>query len=148
MPRYLSPEWVQEFDAAVSDHVLGEPGDATGLVGSSGTFTVRQVVTGAPGGDVVLVLRVEEGRVRLALGEPTADGGGAGRADAGAGADVTVSLAYADAAALSAGDLPIGDALAAGRIRVRGDLSVLVDAQRLLARGRELIAGLADRTTY
>ena len=142
MPRYLSPEWVQEFDAAVSDHVLAEPGDATGLVGSSGTFTVRQVVTGAPGGDVVLVLRVEEGRMRLALDEPAADGG------AGADADVTVSLAYADAAALSAGDLPIGDALASGRIRVRGDLSVLVDAQRLLARGRELVAGVADRTTY
>ncbi len=146
MPRYLSPEWVQEFDAAVSDHVLGEPGDTTGLVGSSGTFTVRQVVTGAPGGDVVLVLRVEEGRLRLALDDPAAAGDGA--PDADAGADVTVSLAYADAAALSAGDLPIGDALAAGRIRVRGDLSVLVDAQRLLARGRELVAGLADRTTY
>ena len=142
MPRYLSPEWVQEFDAAVSDHVLAEPGDATGLVGSTGTFTVRQVVTGAPGGDVVLVLRVEEGRLRLALDEP----GDAGDADPGA--DVTVSLAYGDAAALSAGDLPIGDALASGRIRVRGDLSVLVDAQRLLARGRELVAGLADRTTY
>ena len=146
MPRYLSPEWVQEFDAAVSDHVLGEPGDATGLVGSSGTFTVRQLVTGAPGGDVVLVLRVEEGRLRLALEEPAADGDAGG--GAAPGADVTVSLAYADAAALSAGDLPIGDALASGRIRVRGDLSVLVDAQRLLARGRELVAGLADRTTY
>ena len=145
MPRYLSPEWVREFDAAVSGHVLAEPDDATGLVGSSGTFTVCQVVTGAPDGDVVLVLRVEDGRMRLALGEPPAAGDDG---DARADADVTVSLAYADAAALSAGDLPIGDALAAGRIRVRGDLSVLVDAQRLLARGRELVAGLGGRTTY
>ncbi len=137
MPRFLSPDWVREFDAAVSDRALGEPGDATGLVGSSGSFTVRQVVRGTPDGDVVVDLRVDEGRLHVSLGE---DGGG--------DADVTVSLDYEDAAALSAGDLPIGDALVGGRIRVRGDLSVLVDAQRLLARGRELVAGLASRTTY
>ena len=138
MPRFLSPDWVRELDDAVRDRDLGEPGDATGLVGSSGTFTVHQVVTGTPDGDVVLVLQVEDGRMRVALGGP---------GDVG-DADVTVSLGYADAAALSAGDLAIGEALAGGRIRVRGDLSVLVDAQRLLARGRDQVAGLAGRTSY
>ncbi|MDA8343091.1 MAG: SCP2 sterol-binding domain-containing protein [Actinomycetota bacterium] len=138
MPRFLSAEWVGAFDLAVRDQVLADPADDTGLVGSSGTFTVRQVVTGAPGGDVVVVLRAERGRLRLALGTP----------ESGDGADVTISLAYEDAAALSDGSLPVAEALSGGRIRVRGDLSVLVDAQRMLARGRELVADLAGQTTY
>ena len=45
---------------------------------------------------------------------------------------MTIALAYADAAALSRGELTPADALNAGRIRVRGDLSALVAAQQLL----------------
>ena len=45
---------------------------------------------------------------------------------------VRMALAYADAAALARGEVDPAQALNAGRIRVRGDLSVLVAAQQML----------------
>ena len=102
-----------------------------------------QVVTGVPddvqagGGDVHLVLTVEDGRARLALDE-------AGTATGTA----TIVLGYPEAVAMARGDLDPADALAAGRVRVRGDLAALVAGQDVLATatarlGTEL-AGLTD----
>ena len=52
-------------------------------------------------------------------------------------ADVTIALDYTDAAALATGTLSPAEALTAGRIRVRGDLSVLAAGQELLAAARD-----------
>ena len=51
MPRYLSPEWVQAFNAALSDLDLTDAIAAAGagsLTASDGVFAVAQVVTNAP----------------------------------------------------------------------------------------------------
>src|ERR1700733_2270596 len=51
MPRYLSPEWVQAFNAALSDLDLTAAIEAAGagsLTASDGVFAVAQVVTDAP----------------------------------------------------------------------------------------------------
>ena len=55
---------------------------------------------------------------------------------------------YADAADLSRGTLSPAEALAAGRVRVRGDLSVLVAAQQALAAAADLLGPLQAATTY
>ena len=47
-------------------------------------------------------------------------------------AAVTIRLTWADAVAMAAGELAPGEAIAAGRVRVRGDLSVLAEAQAVL----------------
>ena len=101
-----------------------------------------QVVTGAPedlvpaGGDVHLVLTVAEGRARLAL-DPTGTVSGT----------ATIVLGYADALALARGALDPADALAAGRVRVRGDLAALVAGQDVLAEAAtRLGTDLGDRT--
>ena len=67
--------------------------------------------------------------------------------------NVTVVLAYADALAIARGELHPADALAAGRVRVRGELSVLVAGQAILnaasaALGRTLtdLTDLTDLT--
>jgi len=47
-------------------------------------------------------------------------------------ADVTIVVAYADALAIARGELDAADALATGRVRVRGELAVLVAGQSVL----------------
>jgi hypothetical protein len=136
MARYLSPEWVQSFDAALSALDLSEAvaAAAGSLAAGDGAFSVAQLVSGVPadlgGGaegsesEVSVVLSVAEGRAHLALDD---DGALA------AGATATIALGYADALALALGRLDPADALAAGRVRVRGDLAALVAGQEVLA---------------
>ena len=131
MPRYLTPEWVESFDAALGALDLSDAVAAAGagsLAAADGTFSVVQVVTGVPddvraaGGDVHLVLTVADGRARLAL-DPS--GTTAGTA--------TIVLGYAEALEMARGTLDPADALAAGSVRVRGDLAALVAGQDVLA---------------
>jgi hypothetical protein len=127
MARYLSPEWVHSFDAALGAldlHDAIAQAGAGSLAAADGTFSVLQVVTGAPdgGGERRLLLRVAEGRAHLSL---DAEGTALGSA--------TIVLGYEDALALAHGRLDPADALAEGRIRVRGDLAALVAGQEVLA---------------
>ena len=130
MPRYLSPEWVESFDSALRTLDLSDAVAAAGagsLAAADGTFSVVQVVTGVPddvaaGGDVHLVLTVDGGQARLELDPSQAEGGTA-----------TIVLGYAEALAMAQGKLDPADALAAGRVRVRGDLAALVAGQDVLA---------------
>jgi len=131
MPRYLTPEWVESFDAALSVLDLSDAVAAAGagsLAAADGAFSVVQVVTGVPeevqaaGGDVHLVLTVADGRARLGL-DPSGTASGT----------ATIVLGYAEALAMAQGRLDPADALAAGRVRVRGDLAALVAGQDVLA---------------
>jgi len=145
MARFLSPEWVGEQQAALEGVDLPDAGPDAGLAVSEGSVTVVQEVRGTPDGDVSLIMIIEAGTIRLDL---ATGAGGAGPDATGRSPDVTIVLAYEDAAALSQGTLSPAEALNAGRIRVRGDLSALVTSQRLL---NETRAGLGDRvppTTY
>ena len=109
MARYLSPEWVQSFDAALSALDLTDAIAAAGegsLAAADGAFSVAQVVQGVPGeaGDVHVRLSVADGHVHLA------------RVDGDTPATATIVLGYADALALSTGELDAADALADGRV--------------------------------
>lgn len=134
MPRFLSPEWVGRFNDALSEIDLS----ATGAGGEPRPFTVAQEVAGGPDGPVRVVLAVGGGRVTLRL----AQGGDEEPAD------VFIALSYEDAAALSRGTLDAAGALAAGRVRVRGDLAALTAGQAVLAAAAERLAPLAADTTY
>ena len=144
MPRYLSPEWVQAFNRALAGLDLSQAIAAAGqtsVTASLGGFAVAQVVTGVPGntgadagpdaaageedgvGDTVrTVLTVGEGGVTL-VSDP----------DSALPANVTIVLSYPDALAMASGALDPADALANGRVRVRGELAVLVAGQAVLA---------------
>jgi hypothetical protein len=134
MPRYLSPAWVQAFNAALSGLDLREAvadAGAGSLTASQGTFAVAQVVTDAPdgiadgdaasGGTVRTVLTVDDGSISLTL-DP----------DETLPSNVTIVLTYADAMAIARGEVDPADALAAGSVRVRGELAVLVAGQAVL----------------
>ena len=136
MPPYLSPEWVQAFNDALADldltHAIAAAG-AGSITAAQGTFVVAQVVTGGPEGlaapgaaaspesTVRTVLAVNDGRLTLVT-DPTG----------AIPSNVTVVLTYDDALAIARGALHPADALAAGRVRVRGELSVLVAGQAVL----------------
>jgi len=130
MPPYLSPTWIQAFNAALEGLDLTDAiakAGAGSLTASMGTFRVAQVVTDAPGGAggsggvVRTVLTVDDGRINLAS-DP----------DESSPSNVTIVLPYADALAIARGELNPAEALAAGRVRVRGELAVLVAGQSIL----------------
>jgi hypothetical protein len=138
MPPYLSPEWVQAFNRALADLDLTDAVAAAGagsLTVAQGTFRVAQVVTGGPeglagpgaatpdpnGSTVRTVLTVAGGRLSL-VEDPTE----------AISSNVTMVLGYDDALAMARGELRPADALATGRVRVRGELSVLVAGQAVL----------------
>ncbi len=142
MPRFLTEDWVVAFNEALAGVRLPAPGPDAGLAAVDGRFTVAQEVRGGPDGDMRLVLRSGDGVLALELGPleaatgPTPD------------ADVTIALEYADAVALAQGALSPAEALNAGRIRVRGDLSVLAAGQGLLQAARDHTRDLDAHTTY
>jgi len=135
MARYLSPEWVASFDAALGALDLSDAIASAGagsLAAADGAFSVAQVVTGLPGAggvdgtdraeEVRVVLTVADGRAHLELDPEGRIGGTA-----------TIVLGYSDALSMARGELDPADALAAGRVRVRGDLAALVAGQDVLA---------------
>ncbi len=156
MARYLSPEWVQAFDAALSTLDLTDAVEAAGqgsLAAADGGFSVAQEVHGVPldlglGTEVRVLLSVAEGRAHLALADGTPEATATTTATTTATATATIVLGYADALALALGRLDPADALAAGRVRVRGDLAALVAGQEVLAaaasRLGDTLVGLTD----
>lgn len=141
MPRFLTPEWAEAFDAALSGaaSVVPDPQSPTSLRAQSGPYTVVQEVRDGPDGDVRLTVSVDGDRIGIAVAslQDTADEG-----------DVTLAITYQDAAALAQGQLSPAEALTTGRVRVRGDLSLLIASQARLDAARDTLGDLAAQTTY
>jgi putative sterol carrier protein len=148
MVQFLSPSWAEEFNTALDGAELPGPGPEAGLAAADGRFTVVQEVHGGPDGDVLVVLRVDHGSLRFRVEPAAEDRTTDERAADEWTADLTIVISYEDAAALSKGELAPAEALNAGRIRVRGDLSVLVAAQQMLVAARAATQALAASTTY
>ena len=148
MPRFLTQEWVDAFNEAMSDVVVADPGADAGHVAQTGRFVVAEEVRGAPEGEITLLLMVDEGKVRLLLAAPTdrSEAGGTGLPDREP--NVTIALSYQDAVAMAKGDVTPAQALNAGSVRVRGDLAVLVAGQQVLAEAKQCTAALTAQTTY
>jgi putative sterol carrier protein len=127
--RYLSDEWFDEVNraAARSDRLQT---DTSGI-----DLTIQQVVTDGPDGDVRYVVRVRDGRVEVAKGNDP-------------GADVTFTEDWPTAKAVAAGDITAPTAFMTGRIRVGGNVGVLLDAQGSLVGLDEVFADLRAGTTY
>jgi hypothetical protein len=129
VPRYLSSEW---FDAAQA--AIDAAGAASGSLADP-AIVVQHVVTGAGDGDVTYHLRHEDGTVRLQRG-------------AAGDAAVVFTESYDTAAAIARGDLSAQTAFMAGRIRVRGDLSRLMEQSEAFRDIEGVLAGLRSETTY
>ncbi|MHB8330207.1 MAG: SCP2 sterol-binding domain-containing protein [Acidimicrobiales bacterium] len=133
--RFLSASWVAAFNDAVRDLDVPAAGPEAGLGVRDGAFSMRQVVRGGPDGEACTTLRLDGGVLSMDSGEwPTPD--------------VTIVLDWADAVSMVGGRLAPAEALAAGRVRVRGDLSVLTAGQSVLAAAAPRLEELRARTAY
>lgn len=128
MARYLSPEWLAEFDAAgASEAVRAAVGDTR--------LTLQQIVIGADEPDVRYSVRVGDGRLGVSAGDDRA-------------ADATITVDHATAVALARGNLSLHDALVAGRITIGGDPTRLLGASGALTAIAVALDGLRATTTY
>jgi SCP-2 sterol transfer family len=112
----LTDDWLASCNVALAD--------APGREGAR-PLVVTELVPDAPeGAHRAVTLVADETGVRLVAGDdPTAA--------------AWLTVAYADAEALHTGRLAPAEALTQGRVRVRGDLTAVVDAVATLAGAHE-----------
>jgi putative sterol carrier protein len=142
VPQFLTSAWVEAFNGAMASVSVPAPGADAGLVPQSGVFVVAQEIRGTADGDVTLLLRFDDGKLELALAP------GNSEMVAEREPNVTIALSYDDAVAMAKGELSPAEALTAGRVRVRGDLAVLIAGHDLMAEARRHTGSLAADTTY
>lgn len=129
MARYLSQVWFDEVNRAAADN-------ADLAVDTAGVdLTIQQVVTGAPEGDIRYAVLIRNGEVELRPGDD-------------AGADVTITEDWDTAKAVASGSMSAPTAFMTGRIRVGGNVGVLLDAQGCLQGLDKVFADLRDRTEF
>jgi len=125
--EFLSAAWLAELDAA---------GRAAGPVAEMARFSLTHIVSGVPGrGEVQYVLRFEPEGI-------TVGGTGTGTGD------VTFVTDYETAVALAQGTVNAQQALAQGRLRVRGDIAVLTYNASAVTRYGDVFASVRASTSY
>jgi putative sterol carrier protein len=108
--RFASPEWIAELDRAmVADPSLQQVSTDVSLV-------VQQTVTEGPDGDAVWHVVVDGGHVRVHPGSAPEP-------------DVSFTQSYDTAAAIARGDLSAQTAFMIGKLRVGGDVALLMAHQ-------------------
>ncbi len=127
--RYLSPEWMDEASRAVAADDSPRPA----LAGV--TLTIEQTVVDGPDGPTSWHVTITDGRLAFT----------AGPADE---ADVRITTDRATAVAIAGGELAAQRAFVEGRLRVGGDLSLLIAHQRAVATVDDVLAPVRARTTY
>jgi putative sterol carrier protein len=127
--RYLSPEWIDAAGRALA----GDAGLKDATVDLQ--LTLEQVVTEGPAGTVRWHVAIDHGRVEMAEGSAPA-------------ADLRFTTTYATAAAIASGTLEAQRAFAEGKLRVGGDLSLLVAHHRTLASLDDALAPLRAETSF
>jgi len=129
VPRYLSAEWFERAQRAVSEN------DAHVRATDGADLVVQQHVTAGPEGDVAYHVDVQGDEVRISPG---------------VAADPTVTFIqdWGTASAIGKGELSAQGAFMAGRIRVRGDLPRLVECSGVFGDLDDVLAGLRAQTTY
>jgi alkyl sulfatase BDS1-like metallo-beta-lactamase superfamily hydrolase len=125
MAAFLSPAWIEELDRA------GVPVDP------ALAFSLEQVVTEAPGGDVRYRVTLAGGRLRVRAAN-----------DEAAPADATLTTSYRTAVELATGRRDASDAFAAGLVRFHGNLTLVQTATAALTAAAEVLASVRNRTTF
>ena len=127
--RYLSPEWIDAAQRALA----ADPALPEALAGV--TLTVEQAVDGVTAGAARWHITIGGGRVALAPGPAEQ-------------ADLRFTTTYETAAQIATGRLAAQRAFVEGRLRVGGDLALLLTHQRAVAAVDDALADVRARTTY
>lgn len=125
MVRFLTAEWLGELQRAA----------ATAAVPADADIVVAHEVSGTPSGDVCFRFTAAGGRVELEWG--TTDG-----------AQVTLIEDYGTAVAIARGELTAQQAVAEGRLKLRGDVGALVRNSAATTALGDLFRAVRATTTY
>ena len=127
--QYLSDEWMT---AAAADLAASESlREAT----SDAELTIQYEVAGAPGGKAAYGISFDHGTVALEPG-PHKD------------AQVRFELDYSSASAIASGELSAQAAFMQGKLKLGGDVSVLVRQHALLDGLGDALGDLRERTEF
>jgi putative sterol carrier protein len=129
VPTFLSDAWVADLDAAA------RASETLRRASAAGRLTVQQVITGGPDGDAAYAIRLADGAVSVERGLVD-------------DADVTFTQDHETAVGIGTGTLSAQAAFMAGRLRIGGDLTVLMDRQRDLSGLDDVFAAVRERTDY
>jgi hypothetical protein len=126
--EFLSEKWLRGLDDAVR---------ASATVSGLAPIAIEQVVSGVPGrGEVRYRIQIDAGGARVTTGDATEP------------ADLRLSTDYDTAVAIASGRENAQIALARGRLRLGGDIEVLVRRSDALGALDDATAGLRANTTY
>ena len=112
--KFLSEEWAAAYTDALRSHEGFQAAIASATLGLQ-----FNVTDGANGGAVNYYISIADGASSVALGELD-------------GADATISSDYETAAAISQGDMNTQTAFMTGKIKVTGNLAVLMMNQNII----------------
>ncbi|MFM7062749.1 MAG: SCP2 sterol-binding domain-containing protein [Actinomycetes bacterium] len=125
MVKYLSDEWLERAAAALGSAPV--PDDAE--------MVVQYEVSGGGNGKVRYVLKVEGGTATIVPGKQP-------------DAPVTFTLDYDTAVAVVTGELSAQVAFMQGRMKLAGDVRVLIDGAAALAAVHDTLGDLRADTEY
>ena len=127
--QYLSDEWIEAADTALSRgwDAGADTGDAT---------TIAYTVSGAPGGKVTYHLHFGPDGAGVAAGKPEGD------------PEVTMELDYDTAAEIARGEASPQAAFMQGRLKLGGDVTLLIRGAGRLASVGDALGPLRDSTEY
>jgi putative sterol carrier protein len=112
--RFLSPEWAE----ALKTELNRDEGFREGAAGHHATL--QQVITTGEG-DTHYWIKIAEGQIDLGVGDVE-------------GADATITQSYESAAALARGELSPVTAFMTGRLKIAGNMGLILGLQGALGR--------------
>jgi putative sterol carrier protein len=112
--KYLSPEWIDAYNAAVA----GDGSVATAMKGKNAV--IQMVISEAPEGEVHYWMRIGDGTVSAGLGD--ADN-----------ADVTIRQSYDTATKVNSGELDGQKAFTQGKVKIGGKMLKMMQLRGPLA---------------
>lgn len=131
MASFLSPGWLVELGEALEGQAAGGAGAA------EMTLSVRQRVIGGPHGEVSYIVSIADGRVTV-VSDPGPE----------VTADAELVVPWPVAMAVSQGTVTPAAAFGAARLRLAGNVGLLVRHGEALAALARATASLRATTTY
>ena|SRR5207253_1801174 len=129
MARFLSAEWLEQVAVAAHD-------DPEVQAAASGvSLTVQQIVTDGPDGEVVWYVRLGDGKVEIVSGRAPDP-------------EVVITQSHETATAVGRGGLSPAEAFATGRLKLAGQVGLLIRNQPAFEQLGVALAAVRESTTF